>query len=309
MDHLLIAYDILVIIIGFAALSNAVVWALRTGQNDLGNFSIVYGLLTLVMVIRVLEKYLFVNFAAYYAQTWYYVLGVHHVIDFAIIMATFYYFIDAHQFRHGRRVAAAFLLLMFLSDGLIFSPFGTILDAENNMIRFETGYWIAGGWSIIVFTCAIVLGYWLLVRVWNTEKRNFTIGLLVFASVGYLEMTSGFLRNISVKSAPLTIERGFIYSSIPYVLYGIFLIIYFARYPVAAPVANEEPSQEFLSKYKITEREREIIVKVMQGKSNEDIARELFISLATVKAHLYNIYKKVGIGSRYDLLARVRSGQ
>ena len=41
MEHLLIAYDILIIIIGFAALSNAVVWALRTGQNELGNFSIV----------------------------------------------------------------------------------------------------------------------------------------------------------------------------------------------------------------------------------------------------------------------------
>ena len=249
MEHLLIAYDILVIIIGFAALSNVVVWALRTGQGDFGNFSIVYGLLTLLMVIRMLEKYLLVNVAAYSAQTWFYISSVHQVIDYAIIMAAFYLFIDPHQFRHGRRVAAVFLLLMFICDGLIFSPIGTILDAENNMIRFEMGYWIAGGWSIIVFTCAIVLGYWLLIRVWNTEKRNFTIGLLVFASVGYLDMTSGFLRNISLKSAPLTIERGFIYSSIPYALYGIFLIIYFARYPVATPVANEEPSQEFLSKY------------------------------------------------------------
>jgi len=132
---------------------------------------------------------------------------------------------------------------------------------------------------------------------------------LVFASIGYLEMTSGFLRNISLKSAPLTIERGFIYSSIPYALYGIFLIIYFARYPVATPVANEEPSQEFLSKYGITDREREIILMVMQGKSNEDIARELVISLGTVKTHLHNIYKKAGIDSRYDLLAKARSGQ
>jgi len=309
MEHLLIAYDILVIIIGFAALSNAVVWALRTGQNDFGNFSIVYGLLTLLMVIRVLEKYLFVNVAAYSAQTWYHISSVHHVIDYAIIMATFYYFIDAHQFRHGRRVAAVFLLLMFLCDGLIFSPFGTILDAENNMIRFEAGYWIAGGWNTIVFTCAIALGCWLLIRVWNTEKRNFTIGLLIFGSVGYLEMTSGFLRSIGVKSAVLTNEHGFIYSSIPYVLYGIFLIVYFLRYPTSAPLASDEISAEFLSKYRITERERELILKVMQGKSNADIARELFISLPTVKTHLHNIYQKLGVDSRYDLLARVRSGQ
>jgi DNA-binding CsgD family transcriptional regulator len=310
MEHLLIAYDILVIIIGFAALSNAVVWALRTGQNDLGNFSIVYALLTLLMVIQVLEKYLLVNVAAYSTQTWYYISGVHHVIDYAIIMATFYLFIDAHQFRYGRRVAAVFLLLMFLCDGLIFSPFGAVLDAENNIIRFETGLRIAGGWNTIAFTCAIVLGYWLLVRVWNTEKRIFTIGLLVFASIGYLEMTRGFLRSIGVTSSAVpTGQTSFIYSTIPYVLYGIFLIVYFARLSTSAPLGSDEISAEFLSKYGITERERELILRVMQGKSNADIARELFISLPTVKTHLHNIYQKIGIDSRYDLLARVRSGQ
>ena len=67
--------------------------------------------------------------------------------------------------------------------------------------------------------------------------------------------------------------------------------------------------EAFLSKYGVTDREREIILKVVQGKSNADIAGELFISLATVKTHLHNIYKKIGVDSRYDLLARVRSGK
>jgi DNA-binding CsgD family transcriptional regulator len=67
--------------------------------------------------------------------------------------------------------------------------------------------------------------------------------------------------------------------------------------------------EAFLAKYGITDREREIILKVVEGKSNADIAGELFISLATVKTHLHNIYRKIGVDSRYDLLARVRSGQ
>jgi DNA-binding NarL/FixJ family response regulator len=50
-------------------------------------------------------------------------------------------------------------------------------------------------------------------------------------------------------------------------------------------------------------------LKVVQGKSNADIASELFISLATVKTHLHNIYRKIDVDSRFDLLARVRSGQ
>ena len=99
MDHLVIAYDILVIIIGVAALSNTVVWALRTGRNDFGNFSIVYGLFTLMVVILVLQKYLFINVAAFSGRTFYYIWSVYEVLDFALVAAAVYYFLEAHQFR------------------------------------------------------------------------------------------------------------------------------------------------------------------------------------------------------------------
>jgi len=309
MEHLLIAYDILVIIIGFAALSNAVVWALRTGQGDLGNFSIVYGLYTLMVVILVLEKYLFVNVAAYPDRTWYYIWGVYELLDISVVTATLYYFLEAHQFRFGRKVIAVFLLLMFVCIGLIFSPFGATLDDGENIIRFGTGFWTAVTYWIVLFTGVIVLGYWLLVRVWKTEKRTFTIGLLIFASVGYAESLFSFFHNFGAMTRDLKPHRGFLYSSIPYALYGVFLIVYFLRYPISAPLGSEEISAEFLSKYGITERERELILKVMLGKSNADIARELFISLPTVKTHLHNIYQKLGVDSRYELLAKVRSGQ
>jgi len=309
MDHLLIAYDILVIIIGFAALSNAVIWALRAGREDFGNFSIVYGIYSLMVVILVLRKYLFINVAAYSGLIWYYTWAIYEVLDFALVMAALYYFLEAHKFRFGRRVAASFLFSMLICDGLIFSPFGATLDEGEKIIRLGTGFWIAVTWYIVSFTCAIALGYWLLVRIWKTEKRTFTIGLLAFASVGYVEALLTTLRKFGATTRALEPGGGFLYSSIPYALYGVFLIIYFLRYPLSAPLGSDEISAEFLSKYRITERERELILKVMQGKSNADIARELFISLPTVKTHLHNIYQKLGVDSRYELLAKVRSGQ
>ena len=309
MDHLLIAYDILVIIIGFIALSNAVIWALRTGQNDMGNFSILYALYTLMLVVLVLKKYLFVNVAAYTGAVWYYSTGTYQALNFAVVVATLYYFLDAHQFKLGRKISAGFLLLTLVCGSLIFSRFGATLNEGKNVIYLGAGYWIAISWSAIVFTCAMVVGYWLLVRVWKTDKRTFLLGVLIFASVGYVESVVSFVYSFGVTSAALTNESGFLYSSVPYVLYGIFLIVYFSRYPNSAPLASDEIPAEFLSKYGITERERELILKVMQGKSNADIARELFISLPTVKTHLHNIYVKLGVDSRYDLLAKVRSGQ
>jgi len=134
------------------------------------------------------------------------------------------------------------------------------------------------------------------------------IGFLVFATVGYVETLTSLPRSLRTTTVALSGDDRFLFSSIPYALYGIFVIGYFLRYPVPALPGMDEVPETFLTRYAITDREREIILKVMQGKSNADIAGELFISLATVKTHLHNIYRKIGVDSRFDLLARVRSG-
>ncbi|WP_319559751.1 helix-turn-helix transcriptional regulator [Marispirochaeta sp.] len=56
------------------------------------------------------------------------------------------------------------------------------------------------------------------------------------------------------------------------------------------------------SQYKITKREKEIILLVSQGYSNKDICNKLFISMSTTKTHLRNIFEKTDIKSRFDLL-------
>lgn len=48
----------------------------------------------------------------------------------------------------------------------------------------------------------------------------------------------------------------------------------------------------------LTERERETLVALSQGKSNKDIADELFVTEKTVKTHVSNILSKLGVKSR-----------
>lgn len=54
-------------------------------------------------------------------------------------------------------------------------------------------------------------------------------------------------------------------------------------------------------KYQISKREKEIIYMILQGKSNKEIEKELFISQNTVKNHIYNIFQKTGVNSRAQL--------
>ena len=310
MEHLQIAYDLLVIMIGLAALSIVVSWAARTGEADLRDFNILYLCFTLALIVRVLKKYLFLNVEDYSAQAWYGLSGVEQVLGVAVIVAAIHFFTGVYEVRSRRTVTIAFLVMMLIFTLLLFSPVGAVLDADARTIRFGLGYKITAVWYFLAFTFMLALGVLALRRAWQSERRSFLIGLLVFATIGYVETAANLPAGLRGTTATLSQqEGGFLFSSIPYALYGVFLIVYFLRHPVPAPLAMDTLPEALLARYGITDREREIILKVVQGKSNADIASELFISLATVKTHLHNIYRKIGVDSRYDLLARVRSGQ
>ncbi|SDG90110.1 two component transcriptional regulator, LuxR family [Dyadobacter soli] len=58
---------------------------------------------------------------------------------------------------------------------------------------------------------------------------------------------------------------------------------------------------------KLTVREIEILSLLQSGFSNKDIGDKLFISVETVKYHIKNIYIKLQISSRSELLLRFRN--
>jgi DNA-binding NarL/FixJ family response regulator len=57
----------------------------------------------------------------------------------------------------------------------------------------------------------------------------------------------------------------------------------------------------------LTERELEVLRLVAEGDSNQDIARKLVVTLATVKTHVNHIFSKLGAESRVQVVARARA--
>jgi DNA-binding CsgD family transcriptional regulator/pimeloyl-ACP methyl ester carboxylesterase len=65
--------------------------------------------------------------------------------------------------------------------------------------------------------------------------------------------------------------------------------------PPASPVAA---SLSAASRERMTPREMEILVLIANGRSNQQIAEELVLSVRTVERHLANIYEKIGASGK-----------
>ncbi|OGD22028.1 MAG: hypothetical protein A2W03_15700 [Candidatus Aminicenantes bacterium RBG_16_63_16] len=70
-------------------------------------------------------------------------------------------------------------------------------------------------------------------------------------------------------------------------------------------LAAGESLESAVEFYELTSREREILQLVILGANNKDIGKKLFISGSTVRNHIYNIYQKLGVRNRIELINRV----
>ncbi len=70
---------------------------------------------------------------------------------------------------------------------------------------------------------------------------------------------------------------------------------------LTSKLSEGEPLETKLSQYNLSERHLEIIKLIQQGKTNKEIANEIYISENTVKYHLKTIYETLNIDNRNKL--------
>jgi len=77
---------------------------------------------------------------------------------------------------------------------------------------------------------------------------------------------------------------------------------------IGEPVVEGKVAGKMMSRFRekrkpmphdaLTEREFEVLCLIGQGKTNQEIADELFIGIKTVKTHVSNIFQKLGVEDR-----------
>lgn len=82
---------------------------------------------------------------------------------------------------------------------------------------------------------------------------------------------------------------------------GVMYVLHISHASDAPP-----PVEEAADRYRLTAREAEVLEMILTGSSNQQIAEALYISLPTVKTHVSNIFRKMGVTRRMELADRLR---
>lgn len=193
---------------------------------------------------------------------------------------------------------AAFFILLLAAWAAI-----SLLQADPplpvaNLPLVEAGAVI--GVELLYFTAFLAIA-WRLGAGAEAEKRRIllTFALLMFGAFAARSLLAGLVL-VDMRLSAVALLAYFA-SNLPSLLYvranadRLFA-------PVKAEQATKDGVEHVLDRYGVTRRERQIVEKICLGKTNKQIAEELFISVQTVKDHTHRIYGKIGVGSRMQLV-------
>lgn len=193
--------------------------------------------------------------------------------------------------RFARLWAIVPVVLVAAGYVLVFLPLAFRYDRPVTVVYYTyLGGWFLYGW---VGRAKMALGSW---KPWITT-------FLAGAGLWYLFTAADF------GTGPILINRD---PDVPLVVLSSSLFNIFWAALVITPTAQfltrpsgrkevEAVPDEFAREFKLSGREREVLVKLCEGLSNKDIAEALFISPRTVENHIYNLYRKCGVGRRLEL--------
>lgn len=138
------------------------------------------------------------------------------------------------------------------------------------------------------------------------DMRRSLTGFLVISALFLLLLTTDIL----ISKFRVEFLSAFDNLSLPVYLISLQIgSFYFAgTFLSSGPLlVKDRITEHCVDNYGLTNREREIIEALIQGKTNQELADMLFISKKTVENHLYNIYQKMHVKNRMHLVQTLKN--
>lgn len=302
MIHLEIAYYLVMLLSGVAALAIAALIQKELKSYALLSFLFFYVTFTVTMLLNLVGSYLEGNVPSA-ANAYHIIKYLENPVSLLILLYASPAMVHAITDDSGSRrknLAIGLLTIILLLLNYTLSLFG---DSSVNSWRIYS--------KDVIFILVIVYSQWLLIRhflsIEDPHARRFFFRLVV---------VFGFLLPGIFSDTFLLEYTLFKFFPILYAATGVIFTNYFydvlkeSRLAAESTVSERTyrgsfPSEALAQSFSMSPREIEVVALLAEGKSYQDIAEALFISVHTVKSHLRKSYQKLGVKNRIELTAMI----
>jgi DNA-binding CsgD family transcriptional regulator len=167
--------------------------------------------------------------------------------------------------------------------------------------------------DLLIFLAVIAAAVYLRYRASLLPDNKYTKAMTILSAIIIFPMAVGTVKLVigsSLGNVSFILERSMIYLTL--ISFNLLAAWWGLKYAsLLAKFEDFDLSTRSLNtgglenKYNITKREMEVINLICLGKTNREIADELFISVDTVKDHNYKIFQKTGVKNRTQLVKLV----
>jgi len=235
-------------------------------------------------------------------------------LGFPFLIFAWYMFIRLCREIIEKKLSRTFNLSYFFTLAGVFFAYGSVIILSNLLHFGDEKYALFSSAIIYLYVTIEVLVLIVALsqlfvhakKIKDEKKRK---AVQTFASLNLVVFCAGiilFLLANQSNTLGAVYFLVFFSGNIPPVL---FWRKYLKKYFIAPVLQKTSPltMKQFLEEFKISRREGEVIQKLCEGKTNKEISETLFISLQTVKDHVYRIYQKTDVKNRVQLINLIQS--
>jgi len=314
MQHFILSVFLLTLIAGLISLSNAAAIYVRTKDDLIGYFLILFSGLSAQILAHLAIAYFLVT-GGIAASPLFHALFA--FVGLSIAFMAFAVIRSTDRICDGKGAGIRDIAALVVSSLCFFlSLYSFTLDPAAGLIRFNA---LALALFILPASIlyAIARGFRFLRTEREGEKRACIKAMTVLALVFFPFFCLSFLRPAISGSMKIGANM---FSVLPFSAFYLAISLaftvfinkkYFALLGAGGYAGSTKissgavmppfPDEAFCRDRGISAREKEVMTLILEGDDNKSIARKLGISVNTVKVHTSNIFRKLGVQSRFEL--------
>lgn len=309
MSHFVLVYNIIILFILFISFNIPVMIYIKTRDKFLKHYIFFFLPFILYTISLMSAIYLRVNIDNISYNLLNLILYISEII-FVFMMLSCVLF-GNYLFSVNNIKNKNFILYIIAVIEIFLVPFRSNVIVNNDKFILKIGN-ISTIVFIIVIIYILLIGIFNYKKIKNPEIKNIAKSLLIVIGLFFPGLMLDFYRKLTNINHEFVFKRHharILIHPIFYCVLSITCSYFIIRYYFNIYKVNikDVPLDNLLRKYDISSREKEIVKLIIKGQSNKDIADKLFISVNTVKTHVRNIYEKIGIKSRYELLITIKN--